>query len=52
MRYFYAQLDASGVCTGVIDTHAEMDLPHMVAIESADASYIGKTYANGQWEAS
>lgn len=51
MRYYYAQIDDWGVCAGVIETHAEMHLPHMVPIESADPAYIGRTYTNGEWEA-
>lgn len=49
MRYYYAQIDGSGICTGVIDTHAEILSPNMISIPSPDASYIGRTYADGEW---
>ena len=52
MRYFYAQIDGAGYCTGVIDTHAVIDAPHMIPIESADASYIGKRWTGAEWVAS
>lgn len=49
MRYYYAQIDGSGVCTGVIDTHAQIIADHMIPIPSCDSSYIGRTYSGGAW---
>lgn len=49
MRYYYAQIDNGGVCTGVIDTHAEIVAPHMIPIPSADPAYIGQTWTGEEW---
>lgn len=49
MRYYYAQIDMSGKCVGVIDTHAEIVAIHMIAIASCDPSYIGRVYSGGVW---
>lgn len=50
MRYYYAQINNAGVCTGVIDTHAEINAPNMIQIPSPDKEYIGRTHANGEWQ--
>ncbi len=49
MRYYYAQINESGVCTGVLDTHAEIVSDLMIPIASCDASYIGRIYSGGAW---
>ena len=49
-RYYYAQINDSGICTGVVDTDREIPQPYMIPIESADKSYMGRTYADGEWQ--
>lgn len=51
MRYYYAELNESGVCVAVVDTHEPIDSPQMVAIESPDESYLFRTYADGAFGA-
>lgn len=49
-RYSYAQINALGVCVAVTDSHRPIESPSMIAIESADPDYIGRTYAGGNWQ--
>lgn len=51
MRHYYAQINEAGYCTGVIDAHAPIEAAHMIPIESADASYIGKLWTGSEWVA-
>lgn len=45
--YYYAQLD-SGVVCGVSETHSEIGSPNMIALESFDASLLGKVHKGGK----
>lgn len=52
MRYYYAQIDEAGVCTGVLDTHAPISAAHMIPIATPDSSFIGKRWTGAEWVAS
>ena len=43
-RYFYAIVDADGICTDVVELAEESTDPSYIAIESLDTSYVGKWY--------
>lgn len=49
MRYYYAQVNEAGICTGVTDAHVPIIAPHMIQVDSADPAYIGRTWADGAW---
>lgn len=46
MRYYYAEIDSSGSCTGVLDTHEAIVSTTMIQLASFDASMVGQ-YWNG-----
>ena len=43
-RYFYAIVDANGVCTEVVELDEESTDPSYIAINSLDTTYVGKWY--------
>lgn len=47
---YYAKINESGVCIGIQQTGATIEDPFYVQIDSFDLSYLGRTYANGQWQ--
>lgn len=47
---FYAQLNESNVCVGVLETGGKIANDSLVEIESYDISLLGKTYVQGTWE--
>lgn len=53
MRYYYAtiSLDEFGnqICSGIINTYAEMDIGNVVLIESEDMALIGKMWNGESW---
>jgi len=49
MRYFYAQIDEDGFCVAVLNTHAPIESPLMVAMEAYDSSFIGRQFVDGAW---
>lgn len=49
MRYYYAQINEGGICTGVTDTHAAISAPQMIPVDSPDPSYIGKRWTGSAW---
>lgn len=50
MRYFYAQIDGTGRCVGVIDTHQPIDAAHMVAVASMDITLLGRYWNGSAWQ--
>lgn len=42
MRYFYAELDGSNTCKGVLDTHEQITAANMIPLASFDASKVGQ----------
>lgn len=51
MRYLYAQIDGSNVCTALLDTHAAIDAPNMIPVLALDESLLGKTWTGMEWVA-
>lgn len=47
MEYYYAQLDANGVCIGLSYLNDQVDSDNMIRLESYDMSLIGKKHENG-----
>ena len=43
-RYYYAIVDANGVCTDVVELDEESTDSSYIAIESLDTTYVGKWY--------
>ena len=44
VRYYYAIVDANGVCTEVVEQEEESTDPSYIAIDSLDTTYVGKWY--------
>lgn len=44
IRYYYAIVDANGVCTEVVEQEEESTDPSYIAIDSLDTTYVGKWY--------
>lgn len=49
MRYYYAIMSAD-ICTGIIDTFAEIIRPDYMQIPEYDASIVGKRWNGTGWE--
>lgn len=48
-RYYYAQLDETGICVGLSDLSGEVTADNMILLGSYDTSVLGKKYENGVW---
>lgn len=44
MRYYYAQIDSESRCRSILDTHSPIEADDMIAIPSADDSYLGRLW--------
>lgn len=44
IRYYYAIVDARGICTEVVELEEESTAPSYIAIDSLDTTYVGKWY--------
>lgn len=44
IRYYYAIVDANGICTEVVEQEEESTDPSYIAIDSLDTTYVGKWY--------
>ena len=44
VRYYYAIVDANGICTEVVEQEVESTDPYYIAIDSLDTTYVGKWY--------
>lgn len=50
LAFFYAQLDADGVCFAVTCHGVALpEAPTLIPLEFNDETRLGKTYADGQW---
>lgn len=47
----YAQINPENICVGVSNLSSEVNAPHMILLESADESVIGKHWTGSAWEA-
>lgn len=47
--YYYAVINADGVCLSVIETETEVINEYHIAIDSNDQSYVGKWYDGTEW---
>lgn len=45
----YAQIDAGGMCSGLLSTSGEVDAPHMIAIAGPGAARIGQRWTGAAW---
>jgi hypothetical protein len=45
----YAQIDAGGVCVGVLDTPNAITADHMILLANGSAAGIGYRFVNGAW---
>ncbi len=50
MDYFYAQIDSNAVCYAILQTHAPIEQPDMVALDAYDEAYLGKRWTGSAWE--
>lgn len=48
-RYFYAILDDTSICIGLIDTPSEIDLGNYIPLGSYDESVVGKMWTGEGW---
>ncbi|WP_427110849.1 hypothetical protein [Lysinibacillus xylanilyticus] len=47
--FYYAELNAQNVCTGIKSVTGELNFPSHVLISDYDISYLNKKYENGEW---
>lgn len=47
---FYAEIDENNKVKAILDTPSEIDLPHMIEVETMDSSLIGKIYNDPNFE--
>lgn len=47
----YAQINAGGVCVGLLDTPGTINAPHMIAVADYDQALIGKRWTGAAWVA-
>ena len=50
VRYYYAQLNAEGICCAVSDLSGQVEREDMIPLESYDLLVLGKKYQSGVWE--
>lgn len=50
MGVIYAQLNENNICEGISQLSGKVVADHMIELEAADDSLIGKRYNNGVWE--
>lgn len=48
-RYYYAQLDADNICTGVSDLSGPVSSPDVVQLDTYDTSVQGKMWTGSEW---
>lgn len=51
MRYFYAQIDATGICIALSDISGEVIAANMIPLAVYDSTVIGKRWTGSAWVA-
>lgn len=51
MRYFYAQIDATGICVAISDLSGEVIAANMIPLATNDSAIIGKRWTGAAWVA-
>ena len=46
---YYAQINELSTVIGVTETYTEISAPHMIPIDSLDASLLGSTWSGSEW---
>lgn len=46
---YYAQINELSTVIGVTETYTEISAPHMIPIDSLDASLLGSTWSGSDW---
>lgn len=51
MRYYYAQINADGVCIALSDLSAEVIAANLIPLAAYDSDIIGKRWTGAAWVA-
>lgn len=49
MRYYYAQIDATGICIALSDLSGEVVAANMIPLPAYDSAIIGKRWTGAAW---
>ena len=50
MHYYYAQINAEGICCGLSDLSGEVAADNMILLKSYDMSVMGKRWDGAAWQ--